>query len=59
MLHLVKKNGQDLSAVGNESFTRHGKLRIQSSMPDLQGLVSQNTMGSIFKEQFCLMGIGS
>ena len=62
----VKKNGLALSAivdmahaVVNESFTKHGKLRIQSSMPDPQGLVYLSTMGSILKDQFNVMGIGS
>jgi len=61
----VKKNGLALSAivdmahaVVNECFARHGKLRIQSPMPDPQGLVYSSTMGSILKEQFNVMGIG-
>ena len=46
-------------AIVNESFSRHGKLRIKSSMPDSEGLIYQSTVGSILKEQFNVMGIGS
>ena len=62
----VKRNSLDVSAVVdmahaivNESFFRHGKLRIKSSMPDPEGLIYQSTVGSILKEQFNVMGIGS
>jgi hypothetical protein len=62
----VKKNGLDLSAivdmahaVVNESFAKHGKFRIRSPMPDPQGLLYPSTIGSLFKEQFNIMGVGN
>ena len=61
----VKKDSLELPsvvdmahAVVNESFARHGKLRIKSPMPDPEGLLYQTTMGSFLKEQFNIMGIG-
>ena len=65
-LTFVKKDGLDLSAVVDmahaivkDSFARFGKLRIQSSMPDKEGVLYSSTIGSLIKEQFNIMGIGS
>ena len=46
-------------AIVNESFAKHGKLRIKSPLPDPEGLLYQSTMGSFLKEQFNIMGIGN
>jgi hypothetical protein len=65
-LTFIKKDSLDLSAVVdmahaivNDSFTKYGKLRIQSPMPDPEGLLYTSTIGSLIKEQFNIMGIGS
>lgn len=62
----VKKDSLDIAsvvsmahAVVNESFTQYGKLRVRSPMPDPGGVLYTSTMGSIIKEQFNIMGIGS
>jgi len=62
----VKKDSLALSAVAEmaygvvtNSFARHGKLVVQSSMPDLEGILYTNTAGSALAEQFQIIGLGS
>jgi hypothetical protein len=62
----VKKDSLALSAVAEmahgvvaNSFSRHGKLVVQSSMPDLEGILYTSTAGSLLAEQFQTIGLGS
>ena len=62
----VKKDELALSAVVElahgvvaNSFAEHGKLVLQSSMPDLEGVLYSSTAGSLFAEQFQLIGLGA
>ena len=41
-----------------ESFREHGKLIVQSVMPDPEGILYQTTVGSDILTQFITMGLG-
>src|SRR3990172_4080778 len=62
----VKKDTLALSAVAElaygvvtNSFSRHGKLVVQSSVPDQEGILYTSTAGSSLAEQFQTIGLGS
>jgi hypothetical protein len=62
----VKKDSLALSAVVDmahavveESFRKHGKLVVQSSMPDVEGIIYTSTAGSSLVEQFQIIGLGA
>jgi HD-GYP domain-containing protein (c-di-GMP phosphodiesterase class II) len=62
----VKKNSFALSAltdmayrVVDESFNKHGKLIVESAMPDPDGILYNSTVGSMILSQFQLMGLGA
>ena len=64
--HFVKKDSLALSAVAEmaygvvaNSFAKHGKLVVQSSMPDLEGILYTSTAGSLLGEHFQIIGLGS
>lgn len=66
IFRFVKKDSLALSAVAemaygvvSNSFARHGKLVVQSSMPDLEGILYTSTAGSLLAEQFQIIGLGS
>jgi hypothetical protein len=42
----------------DESFREHGKLIVQSAMPDPEGILYQTTVGSEILNQFISMGLG-
>lgn len=61
----VKKDSLALSAVVElaygvvtNSFSKYGKLVIQSSMPDQEGILYTSTAGSSLTEQFQTIGLG-
>ncbi len=62
----VKKDSLALSAVVDmahavveASFRKHGKLVVQSSMPDVEGIIYTSTAGSSLVEQFQIIGLGA
>lgn len=62
----VKKDTLALSAVVElaygvvtNSFSRHGKLVVQSSLPDPEGILYTSTAGSSLAEQFQTIGLGT
>jgi len=62
----VKRDSLALSAivdmahhVVSRSFCEHGKLIIQSSMPDPEGILYTFTIGALLQDQFDFMGLGS
>jgi len=62
----VKKDTLALSAVVDmahavveASFRQHGKLVVQSSMPDVEGVIYTSTAGSMLAEQFQIIGLGA
>lgn len=62
----VKKDTLALSAVLDlayalveKSFSRHGKLVVQSAMPDPEGLLYSSTAGSVLSGQFQAIGLGA
>ena len=65
-LTFVKKDSLALSAIVDfahsvveKSFSEHGKLIIQSSMPDPEGILYNLTIGSLMESQFQALGLGS
>ena len=62
----VKKDSLSLSAVVDmahavveASFRQHGKLVVQSCMPDVEGIIYTSTAGSTLVEQFQIIGLGA
>ncbi len=41
------------------SFAKHGRLVIQSSLPDPEGVLYSSTVGSMLAEQFQVIGLGA
>ena len=50
---------QDATPLLSNSFSRHGKLVVQSSLPDQEGILYTSTAGSSLAEQFQTIGLGS
>lgn len=46
-------------AVMDSSFARHGKLVVQSAMPDPEGILYKNTVGSTLMSHFQIMGLSA
>lgn len=62
----VKKDNLSLSAILDlahalveRSFSRHGKLVVQSAMPDPEGFLYTSTAGSMLAGQFQAIGLGA